>query len=135
MGIARYDWNSGVIQLNTSNFIPFGFGFGAGIYGTYDSTPMWDGTNPFPRQFRGIMLDYNGGMDPIPDDVQQTCVDLVQMMMQSAANTGMVLQSESLGGYSYTNAGGGQGPAGYLAAYDNLIKSRLAGYYRIPVSD
>lgn len=129
LSVARYDWNSGAIELAAHRTAFFAWG-----EGIVDS-PGADGQENFPRQFRGILLDYTGGMDPIPDDVQQTCVDLVQMMMQSSANSGMMLQSESIGGYSYTNAGGGAGVAGILSAYDDLIKSRLSGYYRIPVSD
>lgn len=126
--VARYDWNSGAIELAPHRMV-------YSLAGEIEGDPMWDGQTKFPRQFRGILLDYTGGLDPIPDDVQQTCVDLVQMMMQSAANTGMLLQSESIGGYAWAAAGGGNGAASALAAYDNLIKSRLAGYYRIPISD
>lgn len=140
--LTRYDVESGACQL-TDSCVPLG------------GATFWTGTNQFygignqmgvgiyanlpinyPRVFRGICLDYNGGMDPIPDDVQQTCVDMVQYMLQNAANSSMLLGGEALGGYSYTNAGGSNGriaggAAGTLAGLDALMKERLSGWTRM----
>lgn len=140
MVISRYEVESGVCQL-TNDGAPYA-GTNFWIGGTQFSglgltfVSNWY-TNPndlinYPRVFQGICLDYNGGLDPIPDDVQQTCVDLVQMMLQSATNQSMLLGGEALGGYSYSNAKGGDLGAA-LKSYDDLIKQRLAGYYRYPL--
>jgi hypothetical protein len=137
--VARWEADSGVIELtgdgqsfNFANQYSIGgmvySGMGGGIGSTWGA--IQDPALSFPRVYQGIVVDYNGGMGTIPDDVQQACVDMVQYMLQQSSNSAMLLQSESLGGYSWTGPGGGIATA--LSNLDALMKDRLAGYVRFP---
>ena len=55
-----------------------------------------------PLSSRGqVLVEYEAGMDTIPDDVLQTALDLIKMMLTDA-KLSPGLQSESIGDYSYT---------------------------------
>lgn len=63
-------------------------------------------TNPTDRPLRRhryIMLDYRGGYDAIPADIEQMANEFINVMFAGRRNTGHV-KSENIGEYSYTLA-------------------------------
>lgn len=153
IGIMRVDADSGVIKVVQSSPYFWGIGlngngadgfFGVGIYGgggtigqnAWQANITPTNAGAVPVGFRGVVLDYTGGPDTIPADVAQACIDMVQYLLQNAANAAMLLGGESIGGYSYTNAGGSGGringgSAGTLSGLDQLMRERLAGWARM----
>ena len=74
---------------------------------------MFDSSS-IPTGFQNIMVDYTGGYERVPDDVEQVANEMVQMLFNMGKRDPM-LQSENLGDYSYS-----------LAANMDLSKNQLA---------
>lgn len=135
LALSRFEPDSGVIEYASSGqFWDGAFSSLGGSLASVDMVVERDHKADYPTTYQGIVLEYNGGMGTIPADVEQTCVDLVQMMYQQANNTAMLLQNESLGGYSVGFATGQNGIGSVLKSMDDLIRDRLASYYRFPLS-
>lgn len=152
--VSRVEPDSGVIELvNDGQMYQFGAGttdyaigntsYGGLAFGTANTWPRLGNTVlSFPKAYQGIVVDYAGGMAVIPDDVQQTCVDMVQYMIMQGDQANFLLAGESIGGYSYTlgtsGTGNRNGPqngiAGVISGLDNLMRERLQGYNRIPLA-
>ena len=93
----RVNGDSGVL----SRIDPVLARFPTNAFGTIESTfsvQPW-----FPAGFDNIEVVYTGGYSPIPADLKMACYRLTDLAY-SARGRNYGLQSESLGGYSYTNA-------------------------------
>lgn len=135
LALSRFEPDSGVIEYASSGqFWDGAFSSLGGSLASVDRVVERDHKADYPTTYQGIVLEYNGGMGTIPADVEQTCVDMVQYMLQQANNTSMMLASESIGGYSYSNATTQSGIGGVLNGLDDLMKERLDDYYRFPLS-
>jgi hypothetical protein len=57
----------------------------------------------FPEGHRNIKITYYGGYSTIPDDLEQACLEIVQILYEGNENIGNI-QSEKLGDHSITYA-------------------------------
>jgi len=55
----------------------------------------------YPVGFQNITVKYTGGYATIPPDLEQICIELAKSYLDSASQNA-ALQSESIGGYSYS---------------------------------
>jgi hypothetical protein len=74
----------------------------------WDMGLPYGGGARFPAGFRGVRVTYNGGFSAVPADMTQAAAELVCLLYRNG-NVNHAVQSESLGQYSYTRAGGGAG--------------------------
>lgn len=112
----RFDGDSGVL----SRIDPRLARFPVTAFGTVNSTfsvQPW-----FERGFNNIEVIYTGGYATIPADLKMACYRLTDLAY-AARGRNMGIQSESLGGYSYTN----MDPAKTTAIKAELIRAYNTG--------
>lgn len=96
----------------------------------YRSNERDDWTDEYPTDPRvnfgygaqTMMVQYVAGYATVPYDIEQTTIELVAAMFKSRQNN-EGLSSESLGDYSYVNAGS--------AVYTAMLEERLSGWRSI----
>ncbi len=78
--------------------------------GQYDPrfAPWW------AKGFRNVLVTYNGGFNPVPDDVKSAAVAMVKWITDAYRITG-ALSSEKIGDYQYAAAPGAGFPASVAA--------------------
>jgi hypothetical protein len=76
---------------------------------------------PGIQAYRSILIDYTAGYDTIPYDIEQACLMLSARFYRSGKRD-PTLQSESLGGYSYSVRSTGD--------FDDDLKAMIAGWRR-----
>jgi len=79
----------------------------------------------FPEAYQMLTIDYRAGYETIPDDIDLLCQELTALQYSRSLHDPS-LQSESLKDYSYSLIDG--------VKTDEIIRSRLAEYCRIPVA-
>jgi len=76
---------------------------------------------PGIQAYRSILIDYTAGYATVPYDIEQACLMLAARFYRSGKRD-PTLQSESLGGYSYSVRASGD--------FDDDLKSMIAGWRR-----
>lgn len=76
---------------------------------------------PGIQAYRSILIDYTAGYATVPYDIEQACLMLSARFYRSGKRD-PTLQSESLGGYSYSVRSSGD--------FDDELKSMIAGWRR-----
>lgn len=66
--------------------------------------------NWWAKGFRNVLVVYNGGFNPVPDDVKSAAIAMVKWLVDSYRITG-ILSSEKIGDYQYAAAIGAGFPA------------------------
>lgn len=72
--------------------------------------------NRFPAGFFPVFIQYEGGYETIPDDLEQACIEIASDLYRDRLNDRLVA-SEALGDYNYSRAN----PADLLARRANLL--------------
>lgn len=74
--------------------------------------------NRFPRGFFPVFVEYEGGLETIPDDLEQACIEIAaDLYRERLVDTTVV--SESLGDYNYTRTS----PADLLQKRSRLLEA------------
>ena len=72
--------------------------------------------NRFPAGFFPVFVQYEGGYETVPDDLEQACIEIASDLYRDRLNDRLVA-SEALGDYNYSRAN----PADLLARRANLL--------------
>jgi hypothetical protein len=76
-------------------------------------------------------MEYERGYteETLPPDIRQAVIDLIAIRWQEKGREG--LQSETIGGYSYTKAGGGGGAGGWTVS--DMVARTIANWRRVRI--
>lgn len=72
-----------------------------------DAFPSDHWATEFPAEYRSVLVAYNGGLDVVPFDIEQACLETAASLYRDRKKD-LGVTSESLGDYSYSVAATGR---------------------------